>query len=299
MDIPKFILDLVGKFQPFKIENNLNVENLNVPIQIGTKTFQVKDGNILLDEGAEIPLIKGADGLLRPSIKEVSMEGLSQTKEENVKNLDVNEKIFTRSDIGLDQVELLTIKEVHEGILKKLIPILKGHLRGQDLGAILSSSAIIRIEDEGKDEAKSKRLHGDLLKGFPGRGAMIYNVFRSDLLRTEVLNYLNNLRRMYNEDTEIKMLFLMYWDSIIENGYPTAVFVKSNDTQGSVFIELDWRFAKGHEMVNIYSRGDQRNLLTEKWCKEYAKENGGKYKKNKEYKLGFTPAVKCSISINK
>ena len=129
---------------------------------------------------------------------------------------------------------------------------------------------------------------------------MIYNLFRSNILRIEVLNYLNILKKTYNNDTQkIQAVFLPYWDSIIDGeGYPTAYFVSGFDTKEVFFSEIKKRIRRGSKDIRIYSRTIDRNKKIEKWCKEFSKDNGCLCSKTKTYKLGTTPAVKIRIMKN-
>ena len=170
-------------------------------------------------------------------------------------------------------------------------------MHGSDLGALLSASTLIKFEDRKENIELYKKLRQKFHIGYFHRGSMIYNLFRSEILKFEVLNHLNKLKMMYrNKPDEIKVHFLLYWDSIINEGYPTAYFVSGLETKQMFQDEITKRLNKGAKFVRVYSRTENRNKNTAEWCREFAKENKCLCVKLKKYQLGFTPAFKVKIS---
>ena len=108
--------------------------------------------------------------------------------------------------------------------------------------------------------------------------------------------HLRNLKKIYGEKAKEK--FLVYWYDIIEGGYPTAYFIKHDDmfNKEVVFKQLNWRFDRGTEYVDVYSRGKFRNTITIKECSEYCDKNEKfSLDPGKPYKLGYTEAIKIRI----
>lgn len=291
--VKKFLLDLVANFKPIQISPTLKVENFNQKISIAGKEYTVEKGQLIVNDKDDdkIPLVKDSNGFVRPRINDVVVEGLSDNKKDNVKMLDFQGKVFTRADIGVEQLDFLTIEKEHEAIIKKLKPLIKEHSNSADLGALLIASTMIKVEDRGEDADFSLKLRNHYRLCYKKRGSMIYNLFRSGILKSEVLNHLNKLKKIYRNKQDFKMHFLIYWDSILEQGYPTAYFIREEDDCSSVHSEIRKRLNSGAQRIYVYSRTIERNNNSEKWCRYIAKEEGCLCKKNRKYMLGFTPAV--------
>jgi len=296
--IQKFLLELADKFKPFQIKTSINIKSLNQTIIIGPKTYSIKNGEIIIGEKPtdKIPLTKDNEGFVRPIIEGIELEGASDSKEENIKMLDIEEKVFTRSDIGGAQLNILSVEKDQEIILKTLKPILQLHKNGVDLGALLSAISIIKIEDKRENHELYTKLHSNYSTCYKKRGAMIYNLLRSNILQSEILVHLNKLKEVYGNPEDVKMHFLIYWDSILETGYPTACFVKEEDCEETLHKEIKWRLEKEINRIYVYSRTINRNKNTEKWCRSVAKSENCHCNKIREYVLGFTPAIKFRIT---
>ena len=287
MHLKKFLIDLASAFKPINI--NISVDK----VEISGNKYDVKNGFLILGEGAEnrIQLVQDKQGLVRPIIGNTELEGLSDAKSKNIEMLDKGKKVFTRSDIGDAQLTLFDIKKDHEVIIKKFKPIISS----SDIGAMLAASARIIVEDKKEDKDLELNLHSKFNTAYSNRGIMIYNLFRSDILRFEVLNFLNTLKKSYKSPEDLKTNFLVYWDSILTYGYPTAYFVKGEDTKDSFSEELNRRFTNGAKSVYVFSRTTERNSKTEKWCRAYAQEKTYHCTRLKQYQLGFSMAVKLRI----
>src|SRR3989338_120237 len=270
-----------------KIENNFYIGKTVVPM---------KDGKMIIDN-REIKVAEVEDDKLKAiDIDGTEIELYGKSKTDNIKRLDIQGRVFTRSDIADSQLEYLKIDKGYEAIIKRLKPVLSTPTHMADLGALVSSSAIIKIEDNEQNVGQAKDLHTKLAIGYRRRGLMIYNLFRSTILQVEVLNFLNGLKKKYkNNYEEIKPIFLPYWDSILEEGYPTAYFVTGEDNREKVYSEIIKRFNKGIKCVRIYSRTNKRNKDTEQWCRKFASDYKCNCNKVREYKLGSTPAMKFRI----
>ena len=57
--------------------------------------YNIKNGNLIVGESSAeiIPLAKDNEGFVRPTIEGIELEGISDSKEENIKMLDVEEKV--------------------------------------------------------------------------------------------------------------------------------------------------------------------------------------------------------------
>lgn len=291
MGLKDFILQAIANFKPIQITNN--VESVN----FGGKQYKVEKGNITFESGGveeRIPLKRDSEGFFRPIIEGVIVEGLADNKQDNVASLDVDEKIFTRADIGSTQLEIL--KATKDELIKKLAPVLRNYQAGNDLGALLAAIAMVRVEDAKKDRELSVKLHTNFGYAYKSRGAMIYNLLRSEILAEEVIKHLEKLSKIY-KSPEVSEQFLFYWDSILNTGYPTAYFVRHEDSAKNLALELDRRFKNGAKMVRVFSRTKTRNKDVREWCQDYCTERKLRMSKGKEYPLGFSPAVKINIYI--
>lgn len=289
MGLKDFILQAIANFKPIQITTN--VESVN----FGGKQYKVEKGSIIFDSGGveeKIPLQRDAKGFYRPVIEGVLVEGVSDNKQDNVTGLDVDEKIFTRADIGSPQLEIL--KVTGDRLIKKLAPILKNYQSGQDLGAMLAAIAMVRVEDARKDRELSVKLHTNFGYAYKSRGAMIYNLLRSEILADEIIKHLDKLSKIY-KSSELAAQFLFYWDSILTNGYPTAHFVRHEDNAATIAVELDRRFKNEARMVRVFSRTQARNKDVKEWCQAYCTDRKLRLSKGREYALGFSPALKINI----
>lgn len=286
-----FILKAIASFKPFQISIN------NPTVKLGGQDYKVENGNIIFDiAGTEtsIPLVKGEDGLYRPKIKGTELEGLADAKVENVKNLDQEGKIFTRADLGKPQLELLSPDKSGHALAKKLKPLIGNNNGGRDMAALVAAIAIVRVEDQRDDLELSISLHESFKSAFSARGAMIYNLLRSKILEGEVLNTIDKLARSY-KGNELAVQFIIYWNSILDRGYPTAYFVRRNDNAAIWEKELRWRLDAGVTLVRLFSRTGTRNKSVTTWAATFAKDNGLQLKEGKPYDLGFSPAVKLTL----
>lgn len=295
-EFKKFLLEAVANFKPIQVHNEIkDIKELNIG---GTK-YSVENGEIVLGgEKSKIQLIKGTDGLLRLHNKNTNLEGISDQADENVNMLDNQEKIFTRSDLAEIQLELLNIDEKHEEIIKIMRPVLAFHKGGNDIGALIASSAIIQAEEKKEDFDLVKRMSSKLQTCYSSRGAMIYNLFRSEILENEILPHLEKLKRVYDVSEEVNLNFLIYWDGIIEKGYPTAHFVTTYDTEKTLLKEIKWRLERGVKNVVLYSRTTRRNSDTEEKLKIISANENYTLGISDIYELGFTAARKFTISEN-
>lgn len=296
MGVSDYLLKLLAKFKPFQIQikPTINIGSLN----IGGNNYKVEKGELIVDLGgteARIRLVKDDKGVVRPVINDVQLEGLPDRKDDSVKFLDEEEKVFTRADIGAPQLELLRPGNPHEPLIKKLKPYLDRHLGGRDLGAVFAASAIVRTEDEAKDKDITVRLHESFISAYSGRGAMIYNLLRSNILADEILHTLNTLNRTLKDFTKTRQQFLQRWDSYIERGYPTAHFVNREDTIETLRREIDRRFEDDATNVRIFSRTEIRNRYVETWIREIVALRGFKIQQIRRYKLGFSRAVMIDV----
>lgn len=290
--ISKYFLECLAALSP-KITNHIKIENLNA----GGTHCHIQNGNFVQNGVAPIPISKSESGAGSATINNIPVEAASDNKEANVKSLDTDGKVFTRSDVGAAQLEYLSIEKAHEVIIQRLKPLIEKHKNGSDLGALLISCTMIRLEDSKATIEQCKKLHDKLRLSHGPRGLMIYNLFRSEILRTEVLRHLNNLRSAYKNQAELRLYFLTYWDTILEQGYPTAHFMKYEDSKGTLYHELEWRISKGiSPFVYVYSRGFDRNERTLKWCEEFAEDKGYKCTVLRRYTLGHSAALKIRIS---
>lgn len=282
----KEFIDALSKWSPIKIENNF---------YLGKNVIPIRDSKILIDN-REIDVKENKEGKLTIDVDGTEVERFIKNKKENIRKLDTEEQVFTRADIVEPQIETFNVDKEHEAVIKKLKPILSTHLYNNDLGALLSASTLIKVEDKKQNLDIVKQIDKNLSIGYGHRGRMIYNLFRSNILQIEVLNYLNKLKEMFRgKPEEIRTHFLLYWDTIIANGYPTAYFVTKEDTEDRLSEEIKTRLDRGNKCIRIYSRVQSRNKNTEKWCKKFAQDNQCNCKAPKAYQLGFTPAVRFTI----
>ena len=294
LNLKAFLLKLASRLRPkINIKIEPNIEN---NYYFGENVV-FKDGKTTIDN-REIKISKVEDNELKAvDIEGTEIESYAESKAENIKKLDTQGLIFTRADIADSQLELLNIVKEHEAVIKKLKSILSTPTHIADLGALLASSTIIKLEDKGQDREQEIELHHNLAIGYKHRGLMIYNLLRSKILQIEVLSFLNSLKKKYKNNVEdIRTIFLPYWDSILEEGYPTAYFVTKDDDQESISVEIIKRFNKGTQYVYIYSRSAARNKTTESSCRKFAKNYKCQCKRVKVYKLGFTIAIKFKIT---
>ena len=130
---------------------------------IGNKSYNVNEGYINFGEGKKIRVAPTGDniGFIFPDGNSVSRK--SQNKNNEIKYLDDEKKVFTRSDIINLQTPFLSIEEEHETIIESLKPYLENLRAGIDLGSLLVASTIIRLEDNLQDKkiisTYYKKLH--------------------------------------------------------------------------------------------------------------------------------------------
>jgi hypothetical protein len=158
----------------------------------------------------------------------------------------------------------------------------------------VAASAIVRVEDTMDDHDLCVRLHTNYRGAYKVRGAMIYNLLRSDILETEVLKHLQKLAKVFKSADLVKQ-FTLYWDSIIPRGYPTAYFAKASDSCEDLSGELNWRFSQDEKFVRVFSRSSLRNKNVIDWCADYCRGRGFRSSRCKNYKLGFSEAIRITI----
>ncbi len=290
--LKKYLLECLSALAP---KVNIN----NPTINMGGSHCHVENGSIIQNGAPPVPLTKAESGAGKVTINDIPVEAISDKKQDNLKSLDDDGKVFTRADIGAAQLPFLSIEKAHEAIIKKLKPLIENHRNGSDLGALLISGTMIRLEDSGEASTteQCKILHDKLRISYGARGLMIYNLFRSEILRIEVLQHLNKLHVSYKNQAEVKMYFLTHWDTILEQGYPTAHFMRFEDSKGTLYAELERRISAGiSPFTYVYSRGADRNKRAEGWCREFAKDNQYKCSVIKRYSLGQSAAIKIRIT---
>lgn len=289
----KIFLEALSKWTPVKITIPVNIKNLT----IGGKTFKVENGFLNVGDDAKLKIDRDDKGYPKFSHNDTEIYGFLDNKKENIKKLDVEEKVFTRGDITELQLGFLSIEEKHERAIKKLRPYLLDYRANWDLGALLIASTIIKYEDDRKDDELVKQYKTKLKTSYKKIGPMVYNLFRSDILLVEMIPHLEKLESMYSDFEEVKKNFLIYWYTIIAEGYPTAYFIQWGETEGRLSKEIKWRLDRGSKFVDVYSRVAKKNTLTKRWCSKFIKRENCYIdeKETKRYKLGFTPALKIRI----
>ncbi|MEK6833792.1 MAG: hypothetical protein AABY32_07150 [Nanoarchaeota archaeon] len=223
------------------------------------------------------------------------LERLPIEKEKNIEYLDIDKKVFTRSDISALQLPYLSIGQKHEEIIKILKPFLEEYRGNADLGCLLIASTIIKLEDKLEDK-KLIHTYYDKLKIYKKVGHMIYNFFRSGILEKRIIPHLRKICESYNTNGEIKRNFLIYWYDIIGSGYPTAYYANDQDTQQEFYNELNWRFDRGEKNIEVYSRITKRNRRIRRWLKRLEKRGVIKFRESKIYRIGYSKAIKFYVT---
>ena len=296
----KEFLEILVKWTPVKVEvdKSIHIGKLD----IGDKNFKVENGFITLGDKTQIKVQRDPSGqinLFKDGNQIKSIKG--KTKEENIKLLDEQKNAFSRTDISDVQFEFLDIDERHETLIKHFQPMLKGYRKNWDFAALLIASRVIKLEEESvANKEKILQLQRHLNNSFENVGRMVYNLFRSDILEKEILPFLKGLIK--GDGGKAKENFLVYWYNIIDVGYPTAYFMSYEDMfdKYRLFKELDWRFDRGSQYVDVFSRGRIRNKITIKSCLDYCNKNKNiQCEQGEPYELGYTVAVKIRMKPKK
>lgn len=292
----KELLETIAKWTPIKIniDKSQHIESL----RIWDNNLKVENGFITLGDGTKIKLQRNKKGELSFFKDGTELKSVyGKDKKENVKLLDKQKDVYSRADISDAQLEFLSVEKRHEIIISKFKPILEDYRMGWDMASLLVASTIIKLEESPqKNKNMVMRYNKDLNESYGNIGRMIYNLFRSGVLEKEILPYLEDLKRRY--DKEGKSKFLSYWYGIIKEGYPTAYFMTYDDMFNPINLikGLNWRFDRGSDYVEVYSRGKVRNQKTIELCEKYCVENQQfKFKVSKPYQLGYTTAITVTI----
>ncbi len=292
----EFLVNVSKNFHKIRLfDINFDIKE----VDIGGKIYKIEDGAIILEDGNKVHFVKDDKGnpIFLKDGTEISFP--RESKNENVKLLDKEQKVFSRADISEVQLELLTIEEKHEKIIKHFRRFLENYGENMHIGALLIAGTIIRLEDAKNKDEGMIRIYNEKKKAYKEIGHMVYNLFRSKILEKEIMPYSEKLLKDYSLE-EAKQIFLVTWRGYITDGYPTAYFMQYDDNEVSLFKQFNWRFNRQVPYVEVYSRGNMRNKLTKKLCKLYCEKNPDfKMEVKEPYILGLSNAIIIHIEKNK
>ena len=296
----KVFLEFLSKFKPVDIKIKKEQHTHNYNIQFGDNIIKSDKGIITLGDGNKILVQEDKDGNPVFIKDETEITTVKENKEDNIKLLDDDKKVFSRADISYIQLEFLSIEEKHEMVIKQLKPFLEDYRNNQDFASLLIASTIIRLEDsKQKNEQMITIYRHNLITSYKSIGRMVYNLFRSGILEKEIIPNTQRLQKAFPFD-KARQNFLTEWHDIIQGGYPTAYFMQFWDDESKLFKEFNWRFDRKVSYVDVYSRGDIRNNLTQNLCSSYIQKNPNfDMQVDKPYELGLTMAIKIRIQPKK
>lgn len=223
------------------------------------------------------------------------------TTEKLAKDLFSHEFGFGRVDLAEQQSELAYISMTHE----QLVKVLKPYLSSPDLGALVASCAIVRLEDKGGSMSKkrSHQLREDLTLAYGSRGRKIYNMLRSRVYRgatifhSIVIPFLEDAKKAYPKDQwKVRGIFSAFFDDLLRY-YPRAIWV---DVPGRVqkrYIKVLGRITKEQVPISIYARRGQCIREAERICELVINARPELQVIKETYTLG--PDVACMFTILK
>jgi len=294
-------------WKEFFIELAKSIRLVDVHIQNKVGTITVGGRPVIINGNkgrvvglGNFELVPDGKGGVHPKILDSEVEPISDKPENNVHSLDCDHKVFVLADIAENAIQISRpVDSSHECIINELKPILA--VRQKDLGALLLSAQIMRIEDarDPHDLLITEDLRQQLSTCYLQRGNMIYNLYRSGILVKEILPHLTRQRELISASSEhFLSAFLAYWDGILSQGYPTAHFVGRGENYVEFEQELNARFLNSMvTKVRIFSRTDKRNRIVHNWCQRYvADKSGFQLSSGGTYRLGFGPAIIFTVS---
>ena len=291
-----FFIDLVKNIRLFEVHVHNKVETLN----IGGRSVTINGNKGHVAGLGDFEFVSDGKGGMRPKFLESEVEPISGNPENNIHSLDSDQKVFVLADIAESAIHLSKpVSGRHECIIRELKPILA--VRPKDLGALVLSAQIIRIEDE-RDTRNfpiTEDLRHQLSTCFHKRGSMIYNLYRSDILLNEIIPHQKRQQELIPDPSKhIQVAFLAYWDEILGKGYPTAHFIGWGEDYVAFERELNTRFLSPTiTKVRIYSRTEKRNQLVHRWCQKYVgNKKGFNLSCGGTYRLGFSQAIIFTIN---
>jgi len=294
------LIEALSKLVPENIQL-IKIDNHIEKFVLGNEEYNVENGFINVG-GQKIKLEKKEETIEFTLPNGTKLQRLRQDAKKNIKFLDTDKKVFTRSDLGGTQIPLLAIDEQHEKIIKKLKQVLEKYRNNTDLGCLLIASTIIKKEDKienlenDEEDIEIVSRYYKKIKIYKKIGHMIYNLFRSKILENEIIPHLEALQKAYKTLEEVKRQFLIYWYDIIEAGYPTAYFVKMMDNKEKLYKEISWRFDRGENSIDVYSRTGERNHRVREWLANIQKKEKIKIKESKAYRIGNSVAIKFTAA---
>lgn len=291
----EFFIELAKNTRLFDINIHTKVETINV----GGRSVTINGNKGHIAGLGDFKLVPDGKGGVHPKILESEVESISDNPENNIQSLDSDHKVFVLADIAEETIQVSKpISTRQESIIRELKPILA--MRPKDLGALVITAQIIRIEDERDRQNISiaEELRQQLSTCYRQRGNMIYNLCRSNILVNEILPHLERQKELTsNSPRQFSSAFLAYWDEILSKGYPTAYFVGRGENYKKIEQELNTRFLNSTVgTVRIFSRTDERNKIVHDWCLRYvANKSGFQLSSGGTYRLGFGPAIIFTI----
>jgi len=287
------VFEVLSKVRLFDIKVHVD------KVEIGDKSFKIENGFVVLGNEAKLKISKDEKGNPIFLKDGTSISTVKETKKENIYLLENEKRAFSRADISEVQIEYMSIEKKHETIIKKLKPFLEGYRNNWDMASLLVAGTIIRLEDAEQKNQYMITIYMNNLNFYKNIGRMVYNLFRSGVLEKEIIPHAEKLKEFYGIQKG-RQQFLIEWHDILQGRYPTAHFMQHFDDESKLAKELDWRFNRQVDYVDIYSRGYIRNERTKELCIAYCKKNKN-FEMNigRPYKLGLTKAIKIRVQRKK
>lgn len=223
------------------------------------------------------------------------------TTEKLAKDLFSHEFGFGRVDLAEQQSELAYLSMTHEQIVKALKP----YMFSSDLGALVASSAIVRLEDAGDSSSKrrSVELRKNLTKAHGTRGRKIYNMLRSkvhggaSIFHSVVIPFLEDAKKAYPKDQwKVRGIFSAFFDDLLRY-YPQAIWVDSPGHLNKRYLSVLGRITQEQSPISIYARRGPCIKTAERICELVIEARPELQVIRETYTLG--PDVACMFTILK
>lgn len=174
----------------------------------------------------------------------------------------------------------------------KLMARLKNLISEQDKDILLSASAILKVDAEGKGNLASQMFKSFMQRyGHikpEKRAIRIYNNLNSKSFEDNLLPYLDELEiYLPKNDSNIKKLFLEYYENLLKF-VVNRIWIVEFSNYDTIKQEVENRFKEftSLKVLYLFARHPLRIDVAELVCKYFIKKNKGKFKwESKERKV--------------
>lgn len=199
-----------------------------------------------------------------------------ETYIEKVKKLTIEDKSnvlgYVRSDLLETEAELIS----PEKEFKRYIDEFEPYMSDDDHGALITASAVIKLERKGKNELAGRILKS-LSNAYPIRGKKIYNLLESGYFEQYIYPKLKKIKREFKDDEiRIKGAFLTFFEGVMRY-FKYAIWVSETTSLKDIEIGLLQRLSTLKQpMVFIHTRGEKNikklDEVIEIFMKNYEKK---------------------------